>query len=380
MCECKSFRNLCEGSGDKVERDKRRALAICCWHRAEGSAAAVRQILEAKAEDLKTVWQNVGCKYTLPPISQAVWEGGEIEQNYNVQKTSLICPGDPHYPEQLYVLKSPPILGVKGSIELLKKAQMAVVGSRHTVESSRYLTPVIADALMMSGYIMTSGGAIGIDALAHRQAMAREQPTIVVSALGTEHIYPKENADIFDYAAQCGALVSQFPNKGLNHKPNFPQRNDVIAGLSLGVVVVQCPAKSGALYTVQAARRFHRPVFVAAMPGFDPLTEGGLECVKKQEAVLLSSSQDLAFMTQHTPKQRQLDFGLFQCGQVVQTTVLPDIMMSKTQLEILKLVSVSGMTRELLRQNMHFPEDFDEAILELELNGQIKINAGIVQR
>lgn len=379
MCERKLFRNLCEGSGEKAERDMRRALAICCWHRAECSAAVVRQILETKAENLKTVWQDVACKYTLPSMSQGVWEGDEIEQHYNVQKISLLCPGDPHYPEQLYVLKSPPILGVKGRVELLKKAQMAVVGSRHTIESSRYLTPVIADALMMSGYMITSGGAIGIDALAHRQAMAREQPTIVVSALGTEHIYPKENADIFDYAAQCGALVSQFPNKGLNHKPNFPQRNDVIAGLSLGVVVVQCPAKSGALYTVNAARRFQRPVFAAAMPGFEPLTEGGLACVKKKEAVLLSSSHDLALMTQHTPKQRQIDFGLFQCGKV-QPAVLPDMMMSKTQMEILKCISNSAMTRELLRQNMHFPEDFDEAILELELNGQIKIHAGLVQR
>lgn len=358
-----------------------RSLAICCWHRAACGAASVRKILEASNDSLENVWQMLMTKYGLPPLSQAMCDGVAIEQSYLQKKTILICPGDTDYPKQLNIMASPPVLAVKGSAELLQKPQMALVGSRHTIETSRSLTPVIADALMMSGYVITSGGAVGIDALAHRQAMAREHPTIVVSALGTEQIYPKENADIFDYAAQYGAVVSQFPNGGLHHKPNFPLRNDVIAALSMGVVLVQCPIKSGALYTVHAARRFQRPVFVAAMPGFEPLTEGGLECVKKNQAQLLSSSHDLSHHTllQNATKPRQMSFDLFQT-QHLSVSSLSDDTMSTTQISLLRLLDGISMTRELLRQKMNFPDDFDEAILELELNGHITIEAGVVHR
>ena len=359
------------------KQSMKRALSIYYWHQWGGSASCVGRILATADDELTRLWDEKRVEnLQLPPLVDAVRFGREIEERYRGERTVLICPGESDYPVQLNVLRHPPILGVKGDVGILSQSQMAMVGSRHTIEASRMLTPVIADALMMSGYVITSGGAVGIDALAHRQAMVREQPTVVVSALGTDAIYPKENADIFEYAAQCGAVVSQFPNVQLRHKPNFPLRNDVIAGLSEGVVVVQCPQKSGAMYTVNAARRFQRPVFAAAMPGFEPLTEGGLMCIKSQQAQLLSALQDLSFGKE--TKQKTLKFDVIQT-QKLQAEALPESMMSATQTAIIQALSRSSMTREILRQTLNLPGDFDEAVLELELNGYIQTVGGVMK-
>lgn len=328
---------------------------------------------------MDSVWNEFRQGNILPGLFQAIEKGRQIEDDYLEKGTKILCPHDADYPDSLYVMRHAPILGVRGRAEMLKIRQTAIVGSRRTVSAGLRLTPVIADEVMKRGMIVTSGGALGIDALAHRQAMYRQQPTIIVSAMGTQKIYPRENADIFDWAFENGAVVSQFPNREIEYKPNFPRRNEVIAALSCAVIVVQCPFKSGALYTAQAAARYGKPVFAAAVPGFDELTAGGLDCIKRGTAQMLYC--DACFDDIENPGQKSLPF------EPVESCVfdeaadrcepLPPVLLSDTQDVILHTLGERGMTREVLRIEAGQPSDFNEALLELELSGMVVSQNGV---
>lgn len=352
-----------------------RKLAIYLWHHTDLATSKLSHLLKLNGMDeAEQFWKELQAHCILPEISTASDEGKAIEFEYGTKKTCILCPGDDDYPTNLYAISSAPIIGVKGNIHLLSQPQVAIVGSRQVCPSGQTLTPVIADDVMCRGFIVTSGGAAGIDALAHRQAMARNQATIVVSAMGTDKVYPKANTDIFDYARENGAIVSQFPNKVQTFKPNFPQRNDVIAALSTATVIVQCRQNSGALYTAKAAAKFHRPVFAAAMPGFDALTEGGLECIKTGMAKMLSDVHDFDPLLQ--PQQQTLLFNIFNNAQTQPRDPVPPAMLSATQNAIFSTLQRASMTREILRSTLNYPSDFDESMLELELSGLIQLFGG----
>lgn len=339
-----------------------RHLAIFLWHETEAPAARLNAVLAAgTACGVESIWNAVVVQYGLAPLEEAEKRGGDIEQAYRRRGIAILCPGDGDFPVCLYSMSAPPILGVRGDVSILKKAQIAIVGSRRTTAEARRIGEIIAQDVMERGYVVTSGGALGVDGVAHRSAMGRMLPTIVVSAVGPEAIYPKENADIFEYAARCGAVVSQFADKPA-FRPNFPMRNDVIAALADATIVVQSRVDGGALYTARAAHRMKRPVFVAALEGFDERTEGGLACVKSGMARLLSQCRDLDCLG----RQRQLPLFEPEGGGSV-TAQLPP-----TQMAIFQALSMGANTREVLRSDLGFPSDFDESILELELSGTIR--------
>ncbi len=341
-----------------------RHLAIYLWHETDASAVRLNAVLAAGTEcGVECVWNAVLGQYGVAPLEEAEKRGAEIEQAYRGRRVSILCPGDGAYPTSLYSMSAPPILSVRGDVSFLKKAQIAIVGSRKTPSEARRIGEMIAFDVMERGYVVTSGGALGVDGVAHRAAMGRLSPTIVVSAVGPEVVYPKENADIFEYAGEFGAVVSQFADKPA-FRPNFPMRNDVIAALGDATIVVQSRVDGGALYTARAAHRMKRPVFVAALQGFDDRTEGGLLCVKSGMARLLSQCRDLDCLG----RQRQLP--LFEPEGEGSSGVM--VRLPPTQMAIFQALSKSAATREVLRADLGFPVDFDEAILELELSGSIR--------
>jgi len=230
-------------------------------------------------------------------VSKVIREGAQLVETYAMKGIELIFRGTSAYPGRLAALSSRmPVLAVRGDGRLLKRAQIAIVGSREVHEHGMVAAAAVAEGLIARGFLITSGGALGIDALAHRAAMAMSQPTAVVTATGADAIYPKENADIFHYAWSHGVVVSQYPMGTSPQKCYFPTRNELMAGLSLATCVVQCRQKSGALYTASAAHRFGRPVFAVAMPGFVPLCEGGIALVKSGKARLVSAMSDFDFL------------------------------------------------------------------------------------
>jgi DNA processing protein len=174
--------------------------------------------------------------------------------------------GDIRYPTALAAIHDPPpTLYIKGELEALRAASVAIVGSRvaspYALEVSRRLGADLA----RRGICVVSGMARGVDSAAHRGALEAGGVTIAVFGCGVDIIYPREHASLADRICERGALVSEFPPGMPPRKPNFPQRNRIISGLSLAVVVVEAAEGSGSLITADFALEQGRAVL--AVPG-----------------------------------------------------------------------------------------------------------------
>ena len=182
---------------------------------------------------------------------------------------------DRNYPERLRTLTdAPPVLFIKGDQSLLNDPQIAIVGSRNPTPGGKKIAYDFAKGLAKAGILVTSGLAKGIDSCAHRGALDAKAPTVSVTATGPDIIYPARNKELAQTIADTGVLVSEFPCGTPPTPANFPQRNRVISGLSLGVVVVEASNRSGSLITARFANEQGREVF--AVPGsiYNPLSKG----------------------------------------------------------------------------------------------------------
>jgi DNA processing protein len=184
--------------------------------------------------------------------------------------------GDEHYPPLLAQLADAPLaLWVEGeNVALLSGAQLAIVGSRSPTRGGRDNAEQFARYLAERGLTITSGLAIGIDGASHRGAVAEISGTIAVLGGGLDSIYPRAHADLAAAIAERGLLVSEYPPGTEPRKAHFPQRNRLIAGLSLGTLVVEATRRSGSLITARLAADYGREVF--AIPGsiHNPLARG----------------------------------------------------------------------------------------------------------
>lgn len=183
----------------------------------------------------------------------------------SVSDAIVLRPGDERYPALLGAIPSPPRLQIRGSIEPSDALAVAIVGSRRPTPYGVEVAEALAAELAARGVTIVSGLARGIDAAAHRGALQGGGRTLAVLGHGIDVVYPPENRDLFRAIEGQGAVISQFP-KGTAPLPyNFPLRNRTIAGLTLGVVVVEAGERSGALITAGLAADLGREVF--AVPG-----------------------------------------------------------------------------------------------------------------
>lgn len=199
---------------------------------------------------------------------------------------------DDSYPQLLKVIPGPPIvLYVKGALKEEDGLSVAIVGSRRASFYGLESAQKFAAALAERGFTVVSGLARGIDTASHKGALARGR-TLAVMGSGFNHIYPPENKALIEKICACGAVISEFPLGTKPLKQNFPRRNRLISGLSLGVLVVEAAKNSGALITADFALEQGREVF--ALPGrFDSETSGGTHALIKQGAKLVLSVEDI---------------------------------------------------------------------------------------
>jgi DNA processing protein len=201
--------------------------------------------------------------------------------------------GDPRYPALLReVHSSPPALYVKGTLAAEDRLAVAVVGSRRAAPYGRAVTERIAGELAAMGFNIVSGMARGIDTAAHTAAIKRGGRTTAVLGCGIDVAYPPENRVLMEKIAENGAVVSEFPPGTMPLAENFPRRNRIISGLSLGVLVTEAALNSGALVTANFALEQGREVF--AVPGsvMSPNSAGPHSLIQRG-AKLVNGAQDI---------------------------------------------------------------------------------------
>ena len=206
----------------------------------------------------------------------------------------LVTWDDPHYPHLLReIYDPPPLLYVRGNIELLDRHAISVVGARRPTPYGNQMAERLARDLAARGLVIVSGLARGIDACAHRGALSTAAgTTIAVLGCGVDIVYPKENKKLFEEIEKRGAIISEFPLGTFPGAQNFPIRNRVIAGMPLGVVCVEGAQYSGSLITARLAMEFSREVF--GVPGnVTQATSFGPNQLIKQGAKLVTGWEDV---------------------------------------------------------------------------------------
>src|SRR5512139_3332081 len=205
----------------------------------------------------------------------------------------VVTQEDAEYPEMLKHIYDPPVvLYVKGELQAKDKNAVAMVGSRMTTHYGIEVARKLAYQLAYLGVTVVSGGARGIDSAAHQGALSAKGRTVAVLGTGINLVTPPENSKLFEQIIANGAVLTQFPFNRPGDKQSFPIRNRIVAGMTLGTVVVEANLTSGALITANFATEYGRQVF--AVPGRidSPRSKGCHDLIKKG-AKLCEGAEDI---------------------------------------------------------------------------------------
>ncbi|CAH1082236.1 DNA-processing protein DprA [Candidatus Nitrotoga sp. 1052] len=276
----------------------------------------------------------------------------------------IVTLADPDYPQVLLNISDPPLLlYVKGRLELLNHPALAVVGSRNATPQGLSNAEAFAQAASAAGLCIVSGMAHGIDAAAHRGGLREYGSSIGIVGTGLDKVYPAANRQLAHRLAQEGALVSEFSLGTPPLAANFPRRNRIISGLSLGCLVVEASLQSGSLITARMALEQGRDVF--AIPGsiHAPQTKGCHHLIK-QGAKLVECAQDILE-----------ELGRFSASKTLQSSVLEEhpllMHLGFDPVDMDSLSQRSGLTIGAL----------SAILLQLELDGNIAtLPGGLYQR
>lgn len=276
---------------------------------------------------------------------------------------------DPGYPARLKELPDPPpVLYVRGRRELLGRPSVALVGSRAATAYGRRTAYALAGSLAKASLTVVSGLALGIDAESHAGALAGQGSTVAVLGCGLDVVYPRQNARLFKQIAEQGLLVSEYPLATPPEGFRFPARNRILAGLSLGVVVVEAAKRSGSLITAQIALDCGREVF--AVPGqVDSCKSEGTHWLLKQGAKLVQDIGDI--VEEFGMKSATGGQGRAGAGEEDAPVLEPEAQHLLDMLDAYPVVRESLLTRAELT-----PGRLSELLLLLELEGLVEMLPG----
>jgi DNA processing protein len=225
---------------------------------------------------------------------QALREAEEEWRRVRAEGAALVAFSDAAYPERLKeIFDPPPLLWVRGDVELLSEPAIAVVGTRHPTPYGVGMAEMLSRDLALRGMIILSGMARGVDTAAHKGAIAAKFPTVAIWGTGIDVIYPKENKALAEQIlAGGGAIVSEYKLGTFPAPQNFPRRNRLLSGISVGVLVVEAGEHSGTRVTARCALEQNRDVY--AVPG-NVTSKGawGPNTLIKQGAKLVATWEDV---------------------------------------------------------------------------------------
>ncbi|MGB9813208.1 MAG: DNA-processing protein DprA [Thermovenabulum sp.] len=329
----------------------------------------LKELRNAKKEELLKI-SNISYKiaekilYSLKNINPLK----ELEKANKIG-AEIITIEDEGYPDLLKEIYDPPtVIYVKGKKDLLKQKGIAIVGTRKPTEYGKKVAEELARELAENNLSIVSGLAKGIDAFAHKGALKADGNTIAVLGTGIDIIYPFENKKLFEEISEKGVIITTFP---IGTKPlpyNFPARNRVISGLSLGVIVVEAGEKSGALITADFALEQGREVF--AVPGLihSPMSKGPHKLIK-QGAKLTESAADIL-------SELNIDYNFFDKKRTINNNK-EELNLSEEEKQLLSCIEFTPIHKEvlILRTDLS-PSKINEIILKLQLKGMISQIAG----
>lgn len=229
---------------------------------------------------------------TLPALVEATWQWLHRADTPGTSR-AVVCLGDAAYPAAwLHTADPPLLLYTQGRLELLQRPAIAMVGSRSPTRQGLDNARAFAEALSTAGLTVASGLALGIDGAAHEGALRGPGSTTAFVGTGLDRVYPRQHATLAHQIAAQGLLVSEHPLGTPPLAAHFPQRNRLIAGLSLGTLVVEAALRSGSLITARQAMEAGREVF--AIPGSIHAPQSrGCHALIKQGAKLVEGAQDV---------------------------------------------------------------------------------------
>jgi DNA processing protein len=288
----------------------------------------------------------------------------------------LIFLGDPDYPLLLAMMDdAPPCLTVCGNPTLTRQRCIAMVGGRNASANGQRIAETLATDLAAT-FTIVSGLARGIDTASHQGAMHTGH-TIAVVAGGIDQPYPPENADLHRRIAEAHLLVTEAPFGTVPQARHFPRRNRIIAGLSLGVLVVEAALRSGSLITARIAQEVGREIFAVPGSPLDPRARGGNDLIR-QGAILVETAADVLdnLPLEPAPGQQRLS-GLAESEPQPYEPPPPAEHTQAATSEILALLSPEPtMVDDLMRRCHLTPSVIMAVLLELELAGRVETFTG----
>lgn len=285
----------------------------------------------------------------------------------------LVASGEADYPELLsYIPAAPPLITMAGGDNLDWHRTVGIVGARNASSAGIKMTRMLALDLGERGYTTVSGLARGIDAAAHRATL--HTGTIAVLAGGFDKIYPSENIPLaHDILDNGGALLTEMPLGWEPRARDFPRRNRLVSGLSLGIVVVEAAKRSGSLITARLALEQNRDVFAVPGSPLDPRAEGGNALIQ-QGAKLITNAQDIIESLGTADPSRQALF-----DRDWEPDLMPDEPPPSEDDRALLLSALSATpveVDELVRQLSLSASALQMLLLELDLSGRIEWSSG----
>jgi DNA processing protein len=291
----------------------------------------------------------------------------------------LLFLDDADYPPLLALLDdAPPVLAVLGDFSTLSRRAVALVGSRNASANGQRIAEQLASELAAAGVAVVSGLARGIDTAAHEGAL-RTGSTIACVAGGLDVPYPPENAELLARIARDGAVVAEAPLGTAPQARHFPRRNRVIAGLSLGVVVVEAAPRSGSLITARLAQEAGRELFAVPGSPLDPRCRGSNGLIREGAHLTETAADVLDNLPDHPLREGVSRLPLFARGPAPERLAEPQPEFSDLpalpaiQAEVLDLLGPSPIAVDDIIRRCRFPAAaINAALLDLEIAGRVE--------
>jgi len=284
---------------------------------------------------------------------------------------ALVALGEPNYPRRLQMIDdAPPLLAIRGNADVLAMPLVAIVGSRNASAAGVKITERLTRGLCEAGFAIASGLARGIDAAAHRASLATG--TLAVLAGGQDRVYPPEHAGLLDDVLQTGLAVTEMPLGWEPRARDFPRRNRLISGVSLGVVIVEAAKRSGSLITARLALEQGREVFAVPGSPLDPRAEGTNSLIKQGATPVTEADDIVSVLRPIMGPELETDLPAREQDRDEHEKSAPEPAADERARVIALLSPAPVSIDDLIRLSSTSPRIVRMVLLELEIAGRIE--------